>query len=686
MTRKLKKNPGLKKFLMRICITALTLFLTFMLILDAAKPPQYSFSIGDISDVDIFAPRDVVDELSTARKRDAAASAVPDQYVVDFDRTATVMQDVNALFDAVVVIGGRAADRALKVQELLSLTNAPDKNTADFLMRMPSAGLSAYTSTLSSAMRTAMENGVIHKAESIQQIIESLPDEYKNDATEDILSRFITENKFFDINKTTEEKEKARAAVDDIIYKKNQELVRRGTPVTEEQLSVLNSLGLLEGGLSYFSTTYLVGLFGFLLICFMLCGVYLWLYRRDTLLNIQMFLMMHITFLLQIFVFFVIAKLGLSFFIPVSLAAILLSVFVDVRVSIVLNVFIAMIGTVVMDGDILYLISSLLIAVVAALLFRNIRNFSSVAVTTLYHGLATALIMTTTSMLVTANGNVAVKNGMVDFGASLLCGIIAGGLIPFFQLIFDIATPLKLTELADPNKKLLRRLTVEAPGTYHHSLMVGNLVEAACNAIGANGLLARVSALYHDIGKLEHPMYFKENQLNSNPHDELTPEQSANIILRHVTHGDRLAREHRLPGVIRNIIAQHHGTTKAAYFYKLAQLREGPPPVDADFTYPGPRPKTKEAALLMLADSCEASVRSLDDKSSEAVMNMINSIFNGKIMEGQLDECPITLEELSIAAEAFGHLFEGYFHNRVKYDEFSIRADNERRKENEAQN
>ena len=686
MTQKLKKMLHLKNFLMRIGVTALTLFITFILILTAARPPQYSFSVGDIADVDIFAPRDVVDELSTARKRDAAAVAVPDQYVVDFERTDAVMQDIKLLFDAVATITAKNADAALKVQELLSLTNAPDKATAEALVRMNPTALSAYTSTLSSAIRTAMENGVTNKTESMEAILQSLPEEYRTSASRDILSRFVIENKFYDVDKTLEAKEKARSAVEDVTYKKNQELVRRGTPVTEEQLSVLSSLGLLEGGQSYFSTAYLVGLFGFLCICFMLCGVYLWQYRRDTISNYPMFLMMHVTFFLQICVFFAIAKLGLNFFIPISLAAILLSVFVDVRVSIVLNVFISMIGTVVMDGDILYLISSLLIATVAALLFRNIRNFSSVAVTTLYLGLSAAGIMITTSILISANWRIALQNGAVDFGASLICGIIAGGLIPFFQLIFDIATPLKLSELADPNKKLLRRLTVEAPGTYHHSLMVGNLVEAACNAIGANGLLARVSALYHDIGKLEQPLYFKENQLSDNPHDQLSPEESARVILRHVSYGDRLAREHRLPGVIRHIIAQHHGTTKAMYFYKLAQMREGMPPNEADFTYPGPRPKSKEAALLMLADSCEASVRSLDDKSPAAVQAMIDSIFDGKIIDGQLDECPITLEELSIASRAFAHLFEGYFHSRVKYDEFSIRADNQRRLENETQN
>jgi len=260
---------------------------------------------------------------------------------------------------------------------------------------------------------------------------------------------------------------------------------------------------------------------------------------------------------------------------------------------------------------------------------------------------------------------------LLIFANILLTIIVVVGSMPLWEAIFQFVSPTKLLELMSEDHKLLRRLMEEAPGTYHHSKMVSNLGQRAANAIGCDAMLTKTGALYHDVGKLKDPIYFIENQNGGpNPHDHIAAESSAQIIIEHVAFGVKLAKEHKLPKGIVELIKEHHGTSLVGYFYhKANQYDDGIVYGEAAFRYPGPKPSTKESAIIMLADCVEAYVRSLDEENRhlERIKEIIQEISNQKFMEAQLDASPLKMKELPLIAEAFIQVYNGMYHERVKY-------------------
>jgi cyclic-di-AMP phosphodiesterase PgpH len=255
----------------------------------------------------------------------------------------------------------------------------------------------------------------------------------------------------------------------------------------------------------------------------------------------------------------------------------------------------------------------------------------------------------------------------------LLTAVFAAGGLPINESFFGILTDVKLLELSNADLPVLGQLALRAPGTNQHSHAVGQLAEDACRAVGANPLLARIGALYHDIGKLAAPEYFVENQQGDNPHDRLRPYQSAKIITSHVTYGSRLAKEIGLPGRIADFIPQHHGTRTLHYFLRKAQAQAKPNDVvdESDFRYPGPKPQFKEAAIMMLADSCEAAARSLARPDPENIRAIVVKIVDAIISDGQLDECDVTLQELTTIREAMISALTAIYHARIDYPGFN---------------
>jgi len=246
-------------------------------------------------------------------------------------------------------------------------------------------------------------------------------------------------------------------------------------------------------------------------------------------------------------------------------------------------------------------------------------------------------------------------------------GLIVLGALPYLESFFSRTTNIKLLELADFNQPLLKRLMIESPGTYHHSLMMASLAEQAAEAIGANPLLARVAAYYHDVGKLVKPEYFIENQQAlGNPHDPLSPNMSSLIVMSHVKEGSALARQYGVDKVIIDCIEQHHGTSLIHYFYHRA-LEKNSETDEASFRYPGPRPRTREAAILMLADSIEAASRSIEEPTPARFQDMVEKIVNNKFTDGQFGECPITLHDLNRLSESMVNTLSGIYHARIEY-------------------
>ena len=257
-------------------------------------------------------------------------------------------------------------------------------------------------------------------------------------------------------------------------------------------------------------------------------------------------------------------------------------------------------------------------------------------------------------------------NALWCLAGGVLSAVLLLGTLPLWENLFGMLTPYKLMELADPNQPLIKRLLTEAPGTYHHSVMVANLAESAAEAIGADALLARVGAYYHDIGKLNDPGLFKENQDGDNPHDRMRPQESARTILSHARDGLALARQYRLPQAIRAFIAEHHGTTMVRYFYHKART-EDPAVDEKKYRYPGPLPQTRESAIVMLADAVESAARSMRDLGWDRIQETIVSLMNDRMQEGQLDECALTVAQVRQMQGLFLHALKSLYHDRVQY-------------------
>ena len=269
----------------------------------------------------------------------------------------------------------------------------------------------------------------------------------------------------------------------------------------------------------------------------------------------------------------------------------------------------------------------------------------------------------------------------------ICCGVIVIGVLPVFEYLFRTVTNISLLELADFNHPLLQRLIMEAPGTYHHSLIVGNLAEAACRAIKANALLARIGAYYHDIGKLDKSEYFIENQdVHGNKHDALSPAMSKMVIMSHVKEGVELANKYNLNPKIVEFIAQHHGNSLVYYFYRraLEHLEEEQQVKEEGFRYPGPKPNTKETAVVLLADSVEAATRSLKDPGPAKIEEVVHKVINNKFIDGQLDECELTLRDLEKISAVFIRILSGIYHSRITYPEDTKSENNHKKSSKES--
>ncbi len=368
---------------------------------------------------------------------------------------------------------------------------------------------------------------------------------------------------------------------------------------------------------------------------------------------------------------------ALFFAIPVAAGAMLISIFQGFRVAVTFSLILAVLTSMIIHGGIDFFVYYFMGSLIAAYGVRNCRDRGTIVKAGLDVGIANAALAIAVEALHGALYSVELGVGCLSaFLGGILVGVITTGILPLVEMAFGFTTDIKLLELASLDQPLLKELMIRAPGTYHHSVIVSNLVEASAEAINANPLLAKVAAYYHDIGKMKKPLYFIENQANrENKHEKLAPSMSSLILISHVKDGLELARAHRLGREIIDIIQEHHGTSLIRYFYqkareqaekkstKTAQVKE------EDFRYPGPKPQTKEAGLVMLADVVEATSKTLVDPTVARVQGMVQKIINGVFSDGQLDECELTLKDLNEIAKSFNKTLSGMFHHRVDYPE-----------------
>jgi putative nucleotidyltransferase with HDIG domain len=362
-------------------------------------------------------------------------------------------------------------------------------------------------------------------------------------------------------------------------------------------------------------------------------------------------------------------KLNLPIYVyPVAIFSILVTVLFDAEIGVVSTFVLALLLGVLHRFNFPIVLITMIIGVVSCFSIQGVRQRSEFFRSIMF--LSIVYIMLT---LILESFNVAPSDDiwrLVGFSLAnaILSPILAMGILPVFESLFGFTTNVTLLELSDLNRPLLKRLAQEAPGTYHHSILVGNLAEAAAKAINANPLLARVGAYYHDIGKMEIPEYFVENQLGiKSRHEKLTPTMSAIILASHLKKGRVIGENADLPDEVLNFIEEHHGTMTMTYFYNKAKELGDDKPAPEDFRYSGPKPQIRETAVVMLADSVEAASRTLSDPKPARIRNLVQNIINDRFQSGELEDCPLTLRDLAQIRESFVQILIGVFHHRVEY-------------------
>ena len=492
-----------------------------------------------------------------------------------------------------------------------------------------------------------------------------------------LLEQVIVPNMVFDEAATELAKKNAINSIAPTVVKfeKGEKIVFAGEPVTRVKKDALQKAGYnvlelnVKGVLGIFSLICL-GMITFL--------YYLLYYEKQFVTKNYLAVIAVLSVLMSALA--VVLPSGASFyFLPFPALAVLVSVFTNPRVSvitsIILIIVIGLVEQIPMQPCAVFIIVAL-IASIATSKVRYSRRFDLVKIggeigaAMLFAILIAYLIENSINPI---ESTVVWTNCLIGAVNGLLSGIIVLGIIPVLESAFKIVTPYGLAEFADNNQPLLKRLQFEAPGTFAHCLMVANLCETAAESIGADPVLARVGALYHDVGKLKRPLFFVENQTYfgiENPHTKLNPRLSKMVITAHPKDGMDLAREYGLPVVVQNFIIQHHGDSVASYFYNQAKLEEGAEKVtEEQFRYTGPRPNMKETAILMIADSVESASRTLKDHSQEEIDNMINNIIQTKLNDGQLSDSPLTLNDLKTIAAAMSKSLRAAHHQRIKYHE-----------------
>lgn len=406
-------------------------------------------------------------------------------------------------------------------------------------------------------------------------------------------------------------------------------------------------------------------------------------YRKKNIRDLNL-LNLTLLFIIMLVTGYIIINRGFSrFYIPICIVPMLVTLlFNDLELSLLMSlavsVVIASIAGNHLHLGVLFLVSGIL----SSLLVWNARKRMTIIRAGFLIGVLQAILLFFIDRFWIGPPQIYLKSYLIIMLNGFISSIIVIGVLPVFEYLFKRVTNISLLELADSHHPLLQRLAIEAPGTNHHSLVVGNLSDAACSAIGANALLARIGAYYHDIGKLQKPGYFSENQSpQQSKHDALAPSMSKMVIMNHVKDGVELAKKYKLNTFIIDFIQQHHGTSLVFYFYRraLEGLEDAQEVKEEGFRYPGPKPSTKEAAIVLLADSVEAATRALKDPTPSKIEEAVHKVINNKFIDGQLDECNLTLKDLEKISKIFIRILVGIYHSRISYPE-EQRSENNNKK------
>lgn len=664
----------------------------------AITPERYSLKVGSIAFKTITASKDVVDEVTTNSRRDAAArqvepifhpaEGVSDQVLKDLDAIFQELGAVQAFGEGVLTEKGgdyvftqKEIDFAKTMLTRLTLNDYQMRS----LLRANEDAFSAMTAAVTTAVRntlnTTIREGQVN--ESIQTILQIAGFRVDLDLLQNVVSptlrACIAPNMVIEQQATEEAQQKARGEVEPVIYVQGQNIIRAGERVALNQLEMMRLLGLLDDNtvdLPMYSGALLIVLIG--VGCML---VLLQMSRHAILSQLRRTMALMVVIVTNVAICLIIMNVGNAYMAPVCMAAMLLTGLMGGTVGIAGGTCVAIIVSALAAGStnsyatpmaVLLLMGVAGSVLASAFLRKRPQRIRAVLCGVMVAFLEAAIVLAM-GMMTNSEQATVLNNSLWTIGGGILAGMLALGIQPLIETTFSLSTQSKLLELTNPNHPLLKKLLLEAPGTYHHSLLVANLAEAAAEAIGAIPLLTRAGAYYHDVGKLKRPLYFKENQQGENMHDKTDPHVSAAIVTAHPGDGVQLAQKYRLPLEIQRIIGEHHGDAPVTYFYHKAMQQSDGKPVDVqDFRYDCKRPSTKESAIVMLADTVEAAVRSMPDPTPKAIEAFIEKLIRGKIEDGQLSDSPLTLSDIDKISEAFINSLNGAFHDRIEYPQVAL--------------
>jgi len=672
---------------------AVLLFLFFMTLIVCVDffPQQVRLQAGQVSPRTITARETITfeDRAKTEEARQQAARAVAKQYDFDPQVTLAVRRDIAEIMTAIRDVQQDVhLDTPNKVEALERLLPFPlPSDVLVALAEESAATTAAVEKELTLMVTRVMERGQGVSEENLEEAKRAVAEEIRDSGwswpyellARNLVHHFLRPNAFYNAQRTEQLRQAAMDQVPPVLItlKKGQRIIGEGEIVTEEHLVKLEAAGELHRPMPFKT------ILGAVLLVALLTGIVLHYIRRlhrDIYENAGYLYMLGIIVLTVMVIGKVMVAVQvtqwpefgslLGYAVPVAAAGMLVAILLDVRLALIIVAVMACLVGVMTGNDLRFALVGFLGGTAGVFSVSKLSQRTDLVRAGVYVAAANVVAIMTIGLLVdTSLGLLLTSSLILGTANGILSSVLANGALPFLESSFRITSAAKLLELANPNQPLLKRLLLDAPGTYHHSILVGNLAEAGAEAVGADPILVRVGAYYHDVGKVRRPYFFIENQLtNENPHDKITPGLSTLVLTSHVKDGAEFAREHKLPQAIIDIIEQHHGTSLVTYFYhKALQQDEKNLVREEDFRYGGPKPQTKEAALIMLADSVEAAVRSVSNPTPGQVEGLIRKVIKDKLDDGQLDECDLTFRDLELIAAAFARVFTGIFHCRIEY-------------------
>ena len=675
-----KKQAGMIRFkdrIKRILVYLIAFLVTYFILVSAIAPKRYDLIEGDIASSDIKAARETIDEKATEQRINEALEKINKQYTEKSEVKNQAVDSIGTLFNKLQSLSSLSGDVSSKITQIREITNLSD-DQYKVLLNIKSEQIPTLKEQILQVIETVYGNKILEGDEDslkqVKAIAKSEIDKINlnNDLSNTlyiVVSNQIKPNLFYDSVKTQELIDETKKNTEKVIIKKNQIVVNEGEPVTASQVEIMKSLGLLSEDSGKSNTIIYIVLAVFLALIIFIENWYIFRHYKNLFLDNKKMILINLISLISIILARVLAMIS-PYLIPLALAPILMTLLVNYKISLFINTMNIILISIIVGFDPQMIVMAIISTLLGSTILKKMQQRNDILYATIFIAIICGIMNFSLGVILSNNTKEIVFNSLYSIVGVLFSGVLAIGFLPFFESLFDVVTTLKLLELSNPNSPLLKKLLMEAPGTYHHSMLVANLAEMAAEEVGANSVVTRIGAYYHDVGKISRPYFFKENQITKeNPHDKITGNLSTLIILSHVKDGLELAKEYNIPRVIQDIIVQHHGTTLVKYFYyTIKNKAENPEEIkEEDYRYPGPIPNSKEAGIIMLADSTEAAVRSITDHTQERIEKMVYEIIQDKLNTGQLDNCDLTLKDLTKIRTCFLKGLNGIYHKRIEY-------------------